>query len=143
MLVELGPVAPAEVQGWSRFARRLITELRTDPHELQGIATDDLLCQWSTLIDQWAAVAGEAPVDGSFRWSQPIDCEEAEFLVHGLERCLHSATIGSLVTAEEAERYSPFTLHVIQAFLDGLVAEGTAHEHLADQIRALFGSALS
>jgi hypothetical protein len=145
MQVELGPVAITDMQAWLRFARRLITELRTDPDELAGIATDDFLSQWSTLIEEWDAASrngGAALADGSFRWSQRLGGEEAEFLLHGLERCLHSATIRSKITSDEAATHRAMTMHLVQAFVDGLSAEGQAHQHYADQVKALFGPAL-
>jgi hypothetical protein len=139
MLVELGPVAATEVKGWAKFARRLIVELRVDPGDLDGIATDDLLGQWSGLIEEWAASA--TGVD-TFRWSRTLDPELGEFLLHGLDRCFHSPDVQARVTSEESIAHRSFTVHVFQAFVDGLDSEGVAHEHYADQIRASLGRSL-
>lgn len=134
MLVELGPVPAGDVQRWTKFARRVIAELRVDPGDLEGVANDDQLRQWSQLIDEWAAIASERE---QFRWSKALDPELGEFLLHGLERCLHSPGVLARITDEEVEAQRPFTLHVIAAFVAALRAEGVAHEHYADQIRAL------
>ncbi len=139
MLVELGPVAATDVQGWARFARRVIVELRVKPGDLEGIATDDLLGQWSKLVDEWSDTA--AGTD-TFRWSRTLDTELGEFLLHGLDRCFHSPAVNAMITAEESHAHRGFTVHVFQAFVDGLDSEGVAHEHYADQIRASLGHSL-
>ncbi len=140
MLVELGPVAAADVQSWTRFARRVITELRVDPGDLEGVATEDVLGQWSRLIDQWSTLSTAGPE--MFRWSENLDCEVAEFLLHGLERCFHSPCVQNRITDTEADVHKPFTVHVIHAFVDALVSEGVGHEQYADQIRASLGASL-
>ncbi|MCP3990353.1 MAG: hypothetical protein GY724_14850 [Actinomycetia bacterium] len=147
MLVELGPFPATDVQRWARFARRLIVELRTNPDDLEGIATEDFLRQWSSLIEQWAATASSAATangtsEASFRWSETIDCELAEFLLHGMERILHSPSVQARITEHESNTYRPFTMHVVRAFVDGLSTEGQTHAHYVDQVRALFGAAL-
>ncbi len=147
MLVELGPLPATDVQHWARFARRLVVELRTNPGDLEGIATEDLLRQWSNLIEQWAALASK-PGDGkgagepSFRWSETMDCELAEFLLHGLERILHSPSVRAKITVNESNLHRPFTMHVVQALIDGLSAEGQPHVDYVEQVRARFGAAL-
>jgi hypothetical protein len=120
----------------------MIVELRANPHDLLGIATEDLLKQWSNLVEQWAAGSVGSSVDATFRWSKDIDSELAEFLLHGLERILHSPGVRSRITTEEMIRHRPFTMHVVQAFVDGLSAEGQTHVHYVDQIRTMFGAAL-
>jgi hypothetical protein len=139
MLLELGPVSAADVRSWTRFARRVLIELRVDePDDLAGIDTEDLIERWSVLIDDWAAAAsGEA-----FRWSRSIDSEVAEFLLHGLERCLASRQLLARITPEESQAQRPFTFHVIQSFVDGLAVEGLTHQHYADQVRGSFGTTL-
>jgi hypothetical protein len=139
MLVELGPVAAADVQRWTRFARRLIIELRVEPGDLAGIATDDLLDQWSAIIDDWAETAAASE---TFRWSRLLDTELGEFLLHGLDRCFHSPGVQARLTDQESVDHRSFTVHVFQAFVDGLDTEGVAHEHYADQIRASLGRSL-
>ncbi len=143
MLVELGPLAATDVCGWTRFARRVIVELRVDPNDLEGVATDDLLKQWSALIDEWAQVADAAEAaSAQFRWSKEIDSEVAEFLLHGFERVMRSPSVQARITEEETETRRPFSLHVIGAFVGGLEVEGTTHGLYADQIRASLGSSL-
>ena len=140
MLVELGPVAAADVETWSRFARRVVTEVRTNPADLDGIATDDLLRQWSGLIERWADCARERE---QFRWSESVDCEIAEYLLHGLERCLQSPSVRSRITPSEYETHRPFTMHVISAFVFGLEGEGHTYEEYASQLRGSLGDSLT
>jgi hypothetical protein len=139
MLVELGPVATDDVQSWARFARRLIVELRVDPGDLDGVATEDLLDQWSQLIDDWVTTSTKSE---TFRWSRVLDPELGEFLLHGLDRCFHSPDMQRRVTEQESVAHRSFTVHVFQGFLDGLDSEGVAHEQYADQIRASLGRSL-
>lgn len=134
MLVELGPVGADEAQAWTRFARRMLCELRTNPADLASVAGEDWLRQWSTLVDQWASVASAAEGQ-SFRWSESIDCEQAEYMLHGLQQCLASHQFQAKITEAESATHTPFTLHVLKAFADGLIAEGRAHEHYVEQMR--------
>lgn len=112
-----------------------------DPDRFNGPAPDDVLTQWSALIDRWEQACESADGD-CFRWSETMDCEVAEYLLHGLERCLHSSAVQALVTPHEAATHWPFTRHLILAFVDSLSAEGDAHEHYVDQILTLFGASL-
>lgn len=140
MQLELGPTAAGDVRDWARFARRLVCEMRVDPADLAGVASPDFLTAWADLIDsldRHAANSGEM-----FRWSSPLDVELGEFLLHGLHRCVHSESLGNRVTAPERERHSAFTLHLIQAFVDGLTAEGLCHLQLVDQVRTTLGASL-
>jgi hypothetical protein len=139
MLVELGPFPSDEVQRWTRFARRVLAGVRTDPCDLTGVATDDLLLHWSRLVDQWAE---DARTGETFRWSLRIDCEVAAYLLHGLERCLMSPTVQSRVTNSEAAAQRPFTYHVVRAFVSGLEAENRTCEHHAAQVRATLGMSI-
>ncbi len=132
MQVELGPVQSADVRSWIRLSRRIIAELRVDAGDLAGVVDDDVLCQWSRLIDQWALAAGSE----WFRWSQPLDAEVGEYLLHGLEQVFLSGTVQARITPEESMRQRPFTMHVFHSFVDALDAEGMGHVHYADQIRA-------
>lgn len=139
MLVELGPVSATQVQGWTRFARRLVAELRTDPDDLEGVVCDDFLDQWSHLIDEWATVA---TADDTFRWSKSLDTEVADFLLHGFVRCYRSPGLANHITDGEVAAHQPFTVHIIRAFLDGLAVEDRSYEHYTDEVRASFGGSL-
>lgn len=139
MLVELGPVTATDVQGWTRFARRLVAELRTNPDDLEGVVCDDFLDEWSALIDEWAEVAGRAE---TFRWSKTFDTEVGDFLLYGFVRCYRSPGLASHVTEAEFDAHRPFTNHVINAFIDGLVDEGQGYAHFAEGIRASLGDSL-
>ena len=91
------------------------------------------------LIDAWALASTGTD---EFRWSQAIDSDLAEFLLHGLERCFHSSAVQAQVTSDEYRVYRPFTLHILQAFVDGLRAEGGTHAEYVEQIKALLGDSL-
>lgn len=140
MQLELGPTAAGDVRDWARFARRLICEIRVEPDDFQGIASPDLLNAWSAMID--ALDSHPASFDQMFRWTGMIDVELAEYLLHGLHRCVHSEALRSRITDEERARHAPFTLHLIQSFVDGLTAEGSCHLQLVDQIRTTLGQLL-
>jgi hypothetical protein len=141
MLLELGPLPADDLGRWSRFARRVVVELRSNPDDLQGIATDDFLTHWSSLLDALTSACATASC-GDVRWSCPIDDELAEFLVHGLERCFYSEGVTALMAPEDLPGQRQITLHIIQAFVNGLAAQGNGYDHYADQVRASFGGYL-
>lgn len=140
MLLELGPVAASDVQQWARIARRTVCELRVDPADLAGVATLDFLDQCGLFIDRWEhdAALGQP----QFRWSEHIDAELAEYLLHGVDRCLRSPRVTQLTTTVELVAHQPFMMHVVQSLVDGLSAEGRCSEHLCDQVRASLGTVL-
>lgn len=140
MQLELGPLPIEDVRDWTRFARRLICEIRVDPADLAGLASPDFLMAWSTMVDALERHAAE-PMD-MFRWSATIDVELAEYLLHGLHRCVHSESLRTLITPAEQTRHAPFTLHLIQSFIDGLTAEGMCHLQMVDQVRTTLGQLL-
>lgn len=136
MLLELGPVAADDALGWTRFARRLIAEMRINPSDLDGVVCEDFLCQWTTLIDQWADAVG---ADGSdtFRLTQSLDDEQAEFLLYGLTRCMTSPALQARVTADDHDDHDRFTGHVAKAFIAGLSIEGRPCDHYEERLRSL------
>ena len=134
---ELGPVAADAVECWSRTARRLVLELRTDPAELAEVATPDLLDGWSILIDRWSR---EASADRTFRWSAAIDDDQAEYLLHGLEQCLRFGDLGHLLTEDDVRRNREFTVHMVDSMIDGLEIEGRHCEHFFDEMRELLAA---
>ena len=143
MLLELGPVSADDLQRWSRFARRVVVELRTRPDVLPDMG-DDLLDHWGRLADEWCTAASAASAAGGrdIRWSAPMDDEQAEYLLHGLERCFYSAGVTAMMAPDEVRTQRRFTLRIIQAFVDGLMAEGKDHEHYVEQLRASFAGHL-
>jgi len=140
MLLELGPVEAAHVRQWARFTRRILCELRVDPGDLGGVATPDFLDRCTAWVDQWERNASTG--DHDFRWSEWIEPEQAEYVLHGIDRCLHSDRLGERMTTAERADYVPFTMHVVQALVDGLSTEGRCSEHLCDQVRASLGASL-
>ncbi len=155
MQLELGPIAVEDVISWTRFARRLICEMKVDPADLAGVASPDLLSAWADMIDNLehhAASQAAPPTTATtpdtasspemFRWTGFIDVELAEYLLHGLHRCVHSESLLSRITPQERTKQAPFTLHLVQSFIDGLTAEGLCHLQLVDQVRTTLGQLL-
>lgn len=140
MYLELGPVPVDDLKRWSRFARRVVVELRAQPDLLPAM-NDDLLDRWGRLADEWCAAASSA-CGPEVRWSAPMDDEQAEYLLHGLERCFHSPEVTALMAPDEVRGQRQFTLRIIQAFVDGLVAERCADDHYVEQLRASFAGHL-
>lgn len=140
MILELGPVPADDLKRWSRFARRVVVELRTRPDVLPDMG-DDLLDQWGRLADDWCRAATEAG-GGDVRWSAPMDDEQAEYLLHGLERCFYSPGVTAMMAPDEVRAQRQFTLRIVQAFVDGLAAQGEAQGHYVDQLRASFAGHL-
>ncbi|MEM9135562.1 MAG: hypothetical protein AAF962_08030 [Actinomycetota bacterium] len=140
MLLELGPVEAEQVVRWTRFARRLFTEVRLDPSDLDGVVCEDFLRHWSTLIDAWAAAVG--PTDdlagAMFRLTQTIDDEQAEFLLHGLIRCMTSPSVAARMSEADHDN-DFFTGHVARAFITGLTMEGRPCEHYQEDLLPLDG----
>ena len=137
MRLELGPVAAGDMQQWARFARRMICDLRVDPGELRGVATDDFLDQCLGIVDRVERDAGTSERD--FRQSYDLDDETAEYVLHGFDRCLHSA---ELATVTEIARHRHVTFHVARALVDGLSGESSCSAHLCDQVRTSLGPLL-
>lgn len=100
----------------------------------------DLVRLWCHYIDEWAAEASVASADSrTFRWSEELEPEVGEFLLHGLDQCLHSNALSSAVTPAESAAYRSFTMTVVRAFVDGLATEGKSCEHYVDQVLTSFG----
>lgn len=144
MVLELGPLPARDVRDWSRLARRMICELRVDPGDLAGIATEDSLNTWAGLVDQWDTRASEAEADDiAFRWSgDHVDTELAEYLLHTLVITMKADVIHNQLSANDVTLHQPFTMLLVQAFVDGLSAEGSCQLHLVDQVRDSLGVSL-
>lgn len=142
-MLEVGPCPTEDVLRWSKFARRILAELRTTS-EAGRLVSNDVVDLWSQTLDDWSATAqaASAEPDRPFRWTGELEPEVAEFLLDGLDRCLHSPTVMSWVTPAEAEEQRAFTTLVVRAFVDGLSAEGRSCRHFADQIHVSLGNLL-
>lgn len=138
---ELGPISAEDVQRWSRTARRVVAELRTAPavpgSDAVARLDDDLLAAWSDLIDRWSIAAAACGDD--FRWSETMDNDQAEFLLHGLELCLRNPHARCCLTGEDIEQHRRFTFHLISAMIDGLEIEGRGCGHFADELESVGG----
>lgn len=134
MVLDLGPCPAEDALSWSKFARRIVVELRSAPG-FDRAASGDLLDLWSRTIDQWSNHAnGCAKADRPFRWAAEVEPEMAEFLLDGLDRSLHSTAVRELCTDAEVERQRPFTVLVVRSFIDGLATEGDGCRQYADQV---------
>lgn len=139
MLLELGPVALSDVASWTRVARRMVSELRLDPADLGGIATPDFLEAWSSVIDQIDTRCSTCDVE--FRSTDIVDDDVAEYLVHGMSKCLSAPSLGQLITDQERHTHLKFTGHLAEALVTGLVEEGRDCEHYLDRIRTALETA--
>lgn len=133
MLLELGPLDAAAMQRWSRVARRLLLELRVDPGDLDGVIDLDFLDTWARLIDQWEATAREP--SPSFHWAGQLECEMAEYLIHGLERILASDRLRELTTIDEVSDTQPITMHLIDRFCDCMCEENAGAAEFTATVR--------
>ncbi len=140
MLLELGPTACSDVASWTRLARRMVSELRLDAADLGGIATEDFLAAWSTVIDTIDTHCMSCDVE--FRSTDVLDNDLAEYLLHGFSKCLAAPSLGQLLTIEEQHAQLEFTAHLAESLVNGLVDEGRDCEHYLHRIRVALDSAL-
>lgn len=147
MLVHLGPVESEQMEGWLRFARRVLCDLRTEPGDMGSSFSQNLLAEWNRLIDQWSlTLSSTRQRDDEFVWRDELEPDKAEYLLHSLQRALHSATVAAWVTPEDMTNHGLVTFHIMQRFIDSLESEGEAHVEYVEQLRsevARFGSSLS
>ena len=142
MVLELGPCPAREAGDWTKFARRMIVELRSDSKIMRNVSPD-LVSLWSDYIEQWSAQATRATADDiPFRWSDTIEPEVGEFLLHGLDQCLHSPFLKHAATQAETDAHMGFTMSVVRAFVDSLGAEGKSYSHYVDQVLTSFSAEL-
>ena len=107
------------------------------------MVSTDLVDLWSHYVEVWSSTAAEADADGEpFRWSEQMEPEVGEFLLHGLDRWLHSRYRQQTATPAESEAHKDFTMTVVRAFLDGLSTEGKASSHYIDQVLVSFNNEL-
>lgn len=139
-MLELGPCPAEDALSWSKFARRIVVELRTSSTGHPFVSAE-LLELWSHTLEEWFGIARNSNGE-PFRWVHDVEPEVAEFLLDGLDRCLHAETVLDLCTPEEIERQRPFTALVVRTFVDGLAAEGDGCRHYADQISTSLGNLL-
>lgn len=142
-MLELGPCPVEDVAKWSRFVRRILVELRSTPG-YEDLVSPDVVTLWSRTIDDWAQRAESIAAEPGqpFRWSGQLEPEVVEFLLDGLDRCLHSPMVMGWVTAEDAEEQRAFTTIVVRAFVDSLNAECSSCRHYADQVLVSLGGLL-
>lgn len=142
MVLDLGPCPAEDALSWSKFARRIVVEIRSSP-DVGDEVTPALLDSWSAMIERWCETATGCNEAGRpFRWVSEIEPEMAEFLMDGLDRCLHSPSIQQLCTEDEIVRQRPFTILVVRSFVNGLASEGEGCLQYADQIMTSLGGLL-
>ncbi len=143
MVVDLGPSPAEDAMAWSKFARRVMVELRSDPGNDRWVA-DDLVSMWSTTVDGWLDEAVRCQdQQRPFRWSEEMEPEVAEFLLDGLDRCLRSPILRDVCTPAELRRQRPFTVLVVRGFVESLAAEGKGCKHYTDQIETSLAGLLA
>ncbi len=145
MKVRLGPVKATDMAAWLRFSRRITCDLRTDPGDMASDAALGQVREWNRLLDEWSAElepgrSGNTLLstgDASFNWDGDFDPDRAEYLMHAMQKTIHSATVNKLVTPDDLRQHGWLTLHVMQRFIESLVTEGAAHEEYVDQLRQI------
>ncbi len=104
---------------------------------MADVVTQEWLDAWSSLIDRWSAEAGAAP---TFRWSAPLDDDQAEYLLHGLKQCLQLGDLDHFLTPDDIQRNREFTVLLVDSIIGGLEIEGRRCEHFADEMRDLLNT---
>jgi len=135
VLLELGPIATADMERWTRFARRVLLEVRTDT-ERDVLLDLDVLDGWSRLIDSWQRTA--ATSGATFRWAEQLDCAQGEYLLHGLVRGFGADDLGGLITLDDLAEQTTVTRHVLGCFLDAMCDENDAAAAFTEDLRARF-----
>lgn len=141
----MGPVKANDMAAWLRFSRRITCDLRTDPGDMASDAAMGQVREWNRLLDEWseALIPGRSgdqrhPAgDASFNWDGDFDPDRAEYLIHSMQKTIHSATVNKLVTPNDLREHGWLTLHVMQRFIESLATEGAAHEEYVDQLRQI------
>ncbi len=74
MQVRVGPLDAAEMDGWLRFARRVLCDLRTEPGDMDSRYAASLLMEWCALIDSWNNVLLSHSSDSNhFVWEESLE----------------------------------------------------------------------
>lgn len=134
MLLEVGPFESQQVRAWSKCLRRLVIELRLCAEGSGPVVDAEALAQWTELAETWAAIE---PRNGEcIRWEGDIEPDRAEYLLHGLLASLRSDFLAKALTADELEAHTPFTLHVIENFLEALNCDGRCDRNYLEQVRS-------
>ncbi len=141
----MGPVKANDMAAWLRFSRRITCDLRTDPGDMASDAAMGQVREWNRLLDEWSEAlipvqSGDqrhAAGDASFNWDGDFDPDRAEYLIHSMQKTIHSATVNKLVTPNDLREHGWLTLHVMQRFIESLATEGAAHEEYVDQLRQI------
>lgn len=137
MQVSLGPLDADEMNGWLRFARRVLCDLRTEPGDMDSLFAANLLGEWCAMVDSWNDVLIEGSSDRThFVWARSLEPDKVEYLLHSLQQTLHSATVAAWVTPEDLQSHGIVTLHIMQRFIEALESEGTAHVEYVEQLRS-------
>lgn len=145
MKVRLGPVKATDMAAWLRFSRRITCDLRTDPGDMASDAALGQVREWNRLLDEWSEELQPATSDAfrvttgdaNFNWDGDFDPERAEYLMHSMQKTIHSATVNKLVTPDDLRKHGWLTLHVMQRFIESLATEGAAQEEYVDQLRQI------
>ncbi len=134
MLLEVGPFEVQQVRAWSKCLRRLVIELRLSPEGTGPSVDAEVLSQWIDLAETWAGIE---PKSGEcIRWETDMEPDQAEYLLHGLITSLSSDFLERALTDQELKAHTPFTLHVIDCFLEALNCDGHCDRNYLEQIRS-------
>ena len=135
MRLEVGPVEPASAAAWLEWADEILGELRRGAETgtpLSAEVVDDLRHH----LEQWRPEIGSP--QATFRWRGEIDCEQLEYLVHGLFT-LDVQLSSELQDGDRAavpDEARDFYLVLIRALLHALELESPGRAAFADQLRS-------
>lgn len=137
MLVEVGPVPSASVLAWARYARSVVDDIRDTAEDFPPPVDLAVLDAFERYLGEWEA---EAKAHEVFRWSDDLDAESVEYLLHAwfvlAQRQAAAAKRRGIVLAP-AEGV-PFYQAVVTAVLDALEAEGRGRAQFSAHLRSFW-----
>lgn len=124
------------MDGWLRFTRRVMCDLRTEPGDMAVSGARTLISSWNKLLDEWHTDLSELPPGQDFVWEGILEPDHAEYLLHTLQRSLRSTKVSTRVNPDDMQRNGWMTLHIMERFIDSLESEGRAHAEYVEQLRS-------
>jgi hypothetical protein len=124
------------MDGWLRFTRRVMCDLRTEPGDMAVGGAKTLIASWNHLLDEWHADLSDLPPGQDFVWEGMLEPDQAEYLLHALQRSLRSTKVSSRVNRGDMQLHGWMTLHIMERFIDSLETEGRAHAEYVEQLRS-------
>jgi hypothetical protein len=111
-------------------------DLRTEPGDMAVRSARTLITSWNRLLDEWHADLTELPPGQDFVWEGMLEPDQAEYLLHALQRSLRSSMVSTRVNRDDMQQNGWMTLHIMERFIDSLESEGRAHAEYVEQLRS-------